>query len=419
MANHGMSGTGHIDKRWLKENPDRVQDFDINVKLLNEGIISKYSLSTTEYGKIANAYVIDPISRGVVKVNPKNALLIGLEALAFYYNQKEKSVLYNPDARMSRLMTALMPKQDDVSIDSIFYKRLFTKSCRRDDIRNCRTGVPYQACFQYNTKNRFKIVDGAIGGQYKEEDIQAFADTIYTEVSEPYVTNGKMTPVTRAIISETVDVRLQSEYGWAFDHQEYIGIEVNKGLIDRIVAAFPTNNTTIKQLGTLLNVDASINSTFTAKAALETQTINPLAENPSWNKMMQKELTHSFDIIDEHLLDEIKAAPVNNKRQILQDAVTKFVTETNNQRLYQTSFVRNKVMGRDRYIDTEKDIEQITKHLVICLDKIESGYVGIEHYNSGTLNVMMLVDILPNADDEIRSKVLNLLESSTIYQAVA
>ena len=76
-------------------------------------------------------------------------------------------------------------------------------------------------------------------------------------------------------------------------------------------------------------------------------------------------------------------------------------------------------MERDRYIDTEKDIEQITKHLVICLDKIESGYTGTEHYNSGTLNVMMLMDILPNANDEIRSKVLNLLESSTIYQAVA
>lgn len=413
-----MAGS-HIDQRWLRENPDRVKDFDIDIKMMNEGYITKYTLSTTEKGKISNAYVVDPINKGIVKVNPKNALLIGLEALAFYYNQKEGSVLYNPDARMSRLMTALMPKQDTVAIDSIFYKRLFTNSCRRDDIRNCRTGAPYQACFQYNTKNRFKIVDGAIGNQYKEEDIQEFADTIYAEVSEPYITSGKMTPVTRAIISETVDVRLQSEYGWAFDHQEYVGIEINKELVDRIIAAFPTNNTTIKQLGTLLNVDASINSTFTAKAALETQTINPLAENPNWNKMMQKELTHSFDIIDEHLLDEIKAAPVNNKRQILQDAVTKFVIETNNQRLYQTSFIRNKVMERDRYINTEKDIEQITKHLVICLDKIESGYTGTEHYNSGTLNVMMLMDILPNADDEIRSKVLNLLESSTIYQEVA
>lgn len=412
-----MAGS-HIDQRWLRENPDRVKDFDIDIKMMNEGYITKYTLSTTEKGKISNAYVVDPINKGIVKVNPKNALLIGLEALAFYYNQKEGSVLYNPDARMSRLMTALMPKQDTVAIDSIFYKRLFTNSCRRDDIRNCRTGAPYQACFQYNTKNRFKIVDGAIGNQYKEEDIQEFADTIYVEVSEPYITSGKMTPVTRAIISETVDVRLQSEYGWAFDHQEYVGIEINKELVDRIIAAFPTNNTTIKQLGTLLNVDASIDSTFTAKAALETQTINPLAENPSWNKMMQKELTHSFDIIDEHLLDEIKVAPVN-KKQILKNAVTKFVTETNNQRLYQTSFVRNKVIERDRYIDTEKDIEQITKHLVICLDKIENGHTGVENYNSGTLNVMMLIDILPNADDEIRNKVLRLLESSTIYQAVA
>lgn len=413
-----MAGS-HIDQRWLRENPDRIKDFDINVKMINEEYITKYTLSTTERGKISNAYVVDPINKGIVKVNPKNALLIGLEALAFYYNQKEGSVLYNPDARMSRLMTALMPKQDMVAIDSIFYKRLFTNSCRRDDIRNCRTGAPYQACFQYNTKNRFKIVDGAIGSQYKEEDIQEFADTIYAEVSEPYITSGKMTPVTRAIISETVDVRLQSEYGWAFDHQEYVGIEINKELVDRIIAAFPTNNTTIKQLGTLLNVDASINSTFTAKAALETQTINPLAENPNWNKMMQKELTHSFDIIDEHLLDEIKAAPVSNKKQILKDAVTKFVTETNNQRLYQTSFVRNKVIERDRYINTEKDIEQITKHLVICLDKIENDCTGTENYNSGTLNVMMLIDILPNANDEIRSKVLHLLESSTIYQAVA
>lgn len=413
-----MAGS-HIDQRWLRENPDRIKDFDIDIKMMNEGYITKYTLSTTERGKISNAYVVDPINKGIVKVNPKNALLIGLEALAFYYNQKEGSVLYNPDARMSRLMTALMPKQDAVAIDSIFYKRLFTNSCRRDDIRNCRTGAPYQACFQYNTKNRFKIVDGAIGNQYKEEDIQEFADTIYTEVSEPYITSGKMTPVTRAIISETVDVRLQSEYGWAFDHQEYVGIEINKELVDRIVAAFPTNNTTIKQLGTLLNVDASINSTFTAKAALETQTINPLAENPNWNKMKQKELTHSFDIVDEHLLDEIKAAPVNNKKQILKNAVTKFVTETNNQRLYQTSFVRNKVIERDRYIDTEKDIEQITKHLIICLDKIESGFTGTENYTSGTLNVMMLIDILPNANDEIRSKVLHLLESSTIYQAVA
>lgn len=413
-----MAGS-HIDQRWLRENPDRIKDFDIDIKMMNEGYITKYTLSTTERGKISNAYVVDPINKGIVKVNPKNALLIGLEALAFYYNQKEGSVLYNPDARMSRLMTALMPKQDTVAIDSIFYKRLFTNSCRRDDIRNCRTGAPYQACFQYNTKNRFKIVDSAIGSQYKEEDIQEFADTIYAEVSEPYITSGKMTPVTRAIISETVDVRLQSEYGWAFDHQEYVGIKINKELVDRIIAAFPTNNMTIKQLGTLLNVDASINSTFTAKAALETQTINPLAENPNWNKMIQKELTHSFDIIDEHLLDEIKAAPVNNKKQILKDAVTKFVTETNNQRLYQTSFVRNKAIERDRYIDTEKDIEQITKHLVICLDKIENGYTGVENYSSGTLNVMMLIDILPNANDEIRSKVLYLLESSTIYQAVA
>lgn len=60
-----MAGS-HIDQRWLRENPDRVKDFDIDIKMMNEGYITKYTLSTTEKGKISNAYVVDLRGVGIL-----------------------------------------------------------------------------------------------------------------------------------------------------------------------------------------------------------------------------------------------------------------------------------------------------------------------------------------------------------------
>lgn len=411
-----------VDKNVINRHPEYVEQYNLNADLVNKGIITKYSINE-EKKEIANAYILDKKNQGTIKVNAKNALLIGLEALAYQYNKSEKSFVYNPESRMQKLMNALMPKTEGAIIESQFYNRLFTKTCRRDDIRNCRTGAPYQACFSYSTKARFKMVDGQLGGDYTELDIECIADDLYNQVSEPYM-KDKMTPAIRAVISETVDVRLQGEYGWAFSHQEYVNMKVNEPLIKNIIAAYPDNEKTLKRLGALLKVDASIDSTSTCKFLLTNPSTNPLIANKAWRKMLDRERRYGFDIISDELFNELKAAATKEMRDtIIEDSVRNFVVNTNSKRLEETSFIRKRVHNQDSHIDNEKDIEQIAWHLRINWQKIEEFDAETEYkYNEDTQNILMLMDMLNTVegtiDDEFRNKILNKLNEYADYHEV-
>lgn len=385
--------------------------FDINADMLNDNTVLKYGVGVDDEGSqyLTTASIPDPASGGTIKVNAKNALLIGLEALAYKYNLEQESFIYNPDGRMRKLMAALMPECDDVNIESIFYKRLLTKTCRRDDIRNCRTGIPYKACFSYVKKNRYVTIDGK-ASRYTEEEISEIADALYEEVSEPYVRSKKMTPVIREVISETVDVRLQAEYGWKFSHQQYIDMQLNEVLIERIVKAFPENFKTLSKLDTVLHYDAGVPRPTGIKTLLQRPTTNPLVANPAWRKMMYRELRHPFTVIAEDFLENtLNLENIEERQSLIFDTVSDFVTKVNDERLQQTSFIRNRVDDRDRNISTKKDIDDVSDFLYLTLKRIENPEADMVQFDNEKMEALMLGDMSIDATDKEKELIDELL----------
>lgn len=400
------SNRGYINIGTLSNDPDGLAaKYGVNKEMLLYGEVKKYSYHIEDDGSIrlANAYVIDPETGNQVIVNAKNSLLIGLETLAYEYNLKSGSYLYNPDKRMKLLMAALMPEtkaSTTANIDSTFYKRLFLKTCRRDDIRNCRNGKPYKACFSYIRLNKYEMMNEEIGKKFTENEVMSAALDIYTEVAQPYIDKGIMTPVVREIISETVDIRIQSEYGWRFSHQEYDQMVLNTELIRRVVAAFPDNAKTIKMLRMILEFDSTSQQNI-GEELIKHPTLNPLFGNKAWRKMMERELRQPFDIIGETFLEETLSLNTHfDQMEFVENKVREFVEKTNESRLYNTSFLRNKVSDRDGHLNTEEDVQQVTRFVLNALSTWQDRDKIFVEYNWQKVVDMMKMEILGHGDDQ-------------------
>ncbi len=404
-------------KSVMKHRKEYEAELDINTEMLLDGTIKKYGVGINGDGKnyLTTATIVDPITGGTVKVNAKNALFIGLEALAYKFNLQENSFIYNPDGRMRKLMAALMAESDLGNFNSKFYKHLLTKANRRDEIRNCRSGIPYQACFTYIKTNRYTPVKNNLIETYSEREIAEIADVLYFEIAEPYVKSKKMTPVIREVISETVDIKLQSEYGWKFSHQQYSEMELNEELIERIVSAFPGNRATMSLLEMILKYDASQESSTMAKIIMKHPKANPLTGNKTWKEMMERELRHPFNVISENFLEDIlKLKTPHDKQSFIRRTVTEFVYNTNTERLTQTSFIRGDANDRDTHINTEKDVNEVCTFLNLALERIECPEEN--SFDPEFLKTLMILDMAQSESEVVRKRAEKLLADSGILE---
>ena len=205
---------------WLSSNPD-----------------CKY---TTGVKGIANAYI--PTGSSPLIINEKNAMYALLFA-ASVNRVNEDFRFYDESRNFDKMLYSLLPTDDEATkIHDAFYRRLFTRSGVKDDIRNALNSKAFERLFEYEVTSRYVCVIPAYGAGYTEDEIRRVAEDIYQDQLQSEMDQtGRigLTTLSRCIVQEKCAIELRSKYGWEFDHREFGDVIVDEDLLEEVRRAFP------------------------------------------------------------------------------------------------------------------------------------------------------------------------------------
>lgn len=325
-------------ERVMSEHPDLRDRTNYDWLVSTPG--AKYTTGTKG---IANAYI--PTDERPLIINEKNAMY----ALIFAASVRcvdEDFRFYDESRNFDKMLYALLPSDDDAAlIHDPFYRRLFSRSGIKDDVRNALNSKAFERLFQYEVKSRYVCVIPTYGSQYTEDEIRGLAEEIYqSELQEEMDKTGRvgLTSLSRCLVQERCSRELKEKYGWEFDHREYGDVIIDEDLLAEVRLAYPHIAKVVDDALAALNTDKD-KTPSTGLMKLASTDLNPIANCFVYQRSLLMGLINNEELIgwteDDYMQwlkrrdpDEVVKREECLRDEYMRICVRDFVLKTNDKR---------------------------------------------------------------------------------------